>query len=617
MASKDKLKIQVPKLNNKDDTNLSNVSLTKTISIGSNQSVTSSPKKRKKLRAEQGLIPLIGIGVGAVISGDFFGWNYGLERGGFGGLIVSTIIVAIMYLCVALSLAEMSAIYPSAEGAFAFSRAAFGSYGGFLCGLSETIEYVLLVPVIFTGIGDHLNLLFQTNDENYKYLWWSLLALFYLILHLWGSKPTFLSNTIFTFLSLITLFLFWCVCISIISNDSPKEINQRIYNIPIDENFKDSNIFFPKGFYGIFTSLTFAAWFFIAVEELPLTGEDAINPKKNIPKALIWSIIILMITGFLTLIFSVSVPGGSFNISSTASPLVRAITAGLMNKCVNHNEDGEAVCNNSDLNCEWNIDEETCYDKKLSNIALAWDTCINLGTLIGLLTSCHAVIFAGGRQLMSLTRNGSFHPITNFDKITNSTPRIALAVDIILAYLITIITHSGFGKGVDFLLSLSVASACCSYLLSMFAFIKLRFINKNQYKNQYKSPFGIIGASYAAFISFTIFISFFVDIAVSLGVNTLIAVLTSFLSIYFLASLEFLCDCHWSSFSFCHRKSGKMRYNQYENRFIQIYHDNNNNILDENDELIINQANIEMDVANSENKNNEEIIEEEHIYTTT
>ena len=143
---------------------------------------------------------------------------------------------------------------------------------------------------------------------------------------------TFLSNTICTLLTLFTLFLFWFACLSIIINDDDDDINinKRIFNILPDKQFIDSTIFLPKGIYGIFTSLMYATWFFIAIEELPLAAEDAINPKKNIPKSLILSIIILTICSFLTLIFSVLVPGGSYNISNTGTPLVRALTAGYI-----------------------------------------------------------------------------------------------------------------------------------------------------------------------------------------------------------------------------------------------------------------------------------------------
>eukprot|EP01084_Bolivina_argentea_P297181 511931_1 len=197
------------------------------------------PIKQKKLEQTQRLKALIAIGVGAVISGDFFGWNYGLERGGFGGLIIATVVVCIMYIFVALSLAELSGMYPTAEGAFAFSRAAYGPYAGFLCGFSESVEYVLLVPVILTGLGDHFNVLFEVKDQNMKYLWWAIISILYLILHLWGPNPTFLTNVAFTSLSLFTLLLFGCACIGIFAGDSIEDINVRIYNIPVDLNYTD------------------------------------------------------------------------------------------------------------------------------------------------------------------------------------------------------------------------------------------------------------------------------------------------------------------------------------------------------------------------------------------
>eukprot|EP01083_Nonionella_stella_P289320 984558_1 len=125
------------------------------------------------------LLSLTALGVGAVISGDFFGWNFGLERGGFGGLIVATLLVGLMYVCVSLSLAELASMYPSAEGAFRFSRHALGPYAGFCCGLSESLEYVLLVPVIITGLGDQLNVLFNITVPEAQIGWWVLLCIFF------------------------------------------------------------------------------------------------------------------------------------------------------------------------------------------------------------------------------------------------------------------------------------------------------------------------------------------------------------------------------------------------------------------------------------------------------
>lgn len=46
--------------------------------------------EKRQLKPSAGWILLWAMGVGAVISGDFFGWNLGLAKSGFGGLLVAT-----------------------------------------------------------------------------------------------------------------------------------------------------------------------------------------------------------------------------------------------------------------------------------------------------------------------------------------------------------------------------------------------------------------------------------------------------------------------------------------------------------------------------------------------
>ncbi|KAJ3331897.1 hypothetical protein HDU76_001929 [Blyttiomyces sp. JEL0837] len=74
------------------------------------------------------LIELVAVGVAAVITGEFSGWNGALSYGGLGGLIAATWIAAVMYLCLSLCLAEMSVSIPVVGGGFAYSRIATSDY---------------------------------------------------------------------------------------------------------------------------------------------------------------------------------------------------------------------------------------------------------------------------------------------------------------------------------------------------------------------------------------------------------------------------------------------------------------------------------------------------------
>jgi ethanolamine permease len=74
----------------------------------------------RQLRRHAGLGSLWALGVGAVISGDFFGWNFGLAAGGFGGMLLATLIAVILYGGICASIAELAAALPHAGGAYSF-----------------------------------------------------------------------------------------------------------------------------------------------------------------------------------------------------------------------------------------------------------------------------------------------------------------------------------------------------------------------------------------------------------------------------------------------------------------------------------------------------------------
>jgi len=86
--------------------------------------------EKRELRRYAGLFSLWALGVAAVISGEFSGWNLGFNVGGWGGMFIGTIIITIMYLGLTYSIAEMSPALPHTGGAYSFARTAFGPWGG-------------------------------------------------------------------------------------------------------------------------------------------------------------------------------------------------------------------------------------------------------------------------------------------------------------------------------------------------------------------------------------------------------------------------------------------------------------------------------------------------------
>src|SRR3954466_2899084 len=124
--------------------------MTTTKSIGGAQykDVGAGYFEKRTLKRSAGVWGIWGLGVAAVISGEFSGWNFGTSTAGFGGMAIAVIIVIVMYFTMYFSIGEMAAAMPHTGGAYSFARAALGPWGGFITGLAESIEYVMTTAVV-------------------------------------------------------------------------------------------------------------------------------------------------------------------------------------------------------------------------------------------------------------------------------------------------------------------------------------------------------------------------------------------------------------------------------------------------------------------------------------
>ena len=162
--------------------------------------------EKRKLRKSAGWVLLWFLGVGAVISGDYFGWNFGLTAGGFWGLTIATVLMAIMYVCMVYSIAELSTALPHAGGFYSFTRNALGPFGGFVCGVTDTIEYVITPAVVVVGIGGYLNALVPAVP---LWLWWLIAYAIFVGINVQGVELTLKVGAIITILAVAVLAIFY------------------------------------------------------------------------------------------------------------------------------------------------------------------------------------------------------------------------------------------------------------------------------------------------------------------------------------------------------------------------------------------------------------------------
>lgn len=413
------------------------------------------------------------LGVGAVISGHFSGWNLGIGAGGWGGLFFAAIIIAIMYLGLIFSLAEMSPALPHTGGAYSFARSAMGPWGGFITGLAESIEYILTPAVIVFFIGSYLTSIFET-PAHLQPLWWILCYVLFVALNYVGVELSFKISVVVTLLALGVLAVFWVSAIPY------ADFSRWALNIAMGPDGKPMELpngggeFLPMGWAGVLAALPFAVWLFLAIEELPLAAEESVAPEKDMPKGLIFGMFTLSFSALLIIFLNASIGSrdagqlhGAYSLAMSAEPLL----------------DGFRVIYGTDI------------AKLLSLLAV-----------IGLIASFHTIIFAFGRQIYSLSRAGYYPAFMSITHGSRKTPHVALFTGALIG--LTVITAVWVARGATAaaatigatLLNMAVFGAMISYALQGISFILLRRRMPN-IERPYRSPLGIPGAALTVLIA--------------------------------------------------------------------------------------------------------------------
>ena len=422
--------------------------------------------EKRGLKRHARVWSLWALGVGAVISGHFSGWNFGIGQGGWGGLFIAAIVIAVMYLGLIFSLAEMSPALPHTGGAYSFARSAMGPWGGFITGLAESIEYIMTPAVIVFFIGSYLTGIFETPAAAQP-LWWIGCYVVFVALNYVGVELSFKISVVVTLLALAVLAIFW------ISAIPQMDFSRWALNIGVDadgalvELPEGGGAFLPMGFGGVLAALPFAVWLFLAIEELPLAAEESHDPQKDMPKGLILGLSTLIFSAVMIMFLNASIGGteegqmhGAFSLATSAEPLL----------------DGFRVIYGADI-------------AKL----------LALFAVIGLIASFHTIIFAYGRQIYSLSRAGYYPSFMSITHGSRKTPHVALftgtAIGLVVLLAVWFILGAERGGAVigGTLLNMAVFGAMISYAFQGASFILLRK-NMPHINRPYRSPLGIPGA---------------------------------------------------------------------------------------------------------------------------
>ncbi len=244
------------------------------------------------LKKPMGTAQIWALGVGAVITGEFFGWNGGLSEAGPTGMLIASLFVCALYMAWVLALSELSVAMPFAGGPLAYGRRAVGPWLGFVMGWSMFLEslFATIGTAIATGayVSFILNLLFTGLHPGLVTTSAALVTVALFALLQWiGAKEQARIMEWMTYGAIIALVWFWIACI-------PGVKLERILTEPL----------LMHGWAGVIKAIPFAIWWLVIIESVALAAEEAHEPHHSIPRGLTYAQITLIVLVVLTWFFA-------------------------------------------------------------------------------------------------------------------------------------------------------------------------------------------------------------------------------------------------------------------------------------------------------------------------
>ncbi|MCL5783286.1 MAG: amino acid permease [Candidatus Thermoplasmatota archaeon] len=250
-----------------------------------------------------GLPGALAVGVGGTIGGGIFVLVGKAAFGAGPAVILSFIIAFFAALLIAIPYAELACRFPLAGGAYAFTSQVLGRRWAMVAGWNYWGAYIFVSGYVTLGFGGYLDLL-TGIPETYGSL---LLVAVITTVNLAGIRSSGKVQVLLVILAMGSLLSFAALGIP--------HIHAR--------NFSP---FFPHGIGGVSSAALIAFLAFGGFDMIASAGEEVKNPERNLPAAIILTLLIVLIAYLAVTVVAVGTLPLSYLGNSTAPLSEVAVT---------------------------------------------------------------------------------------------------------------------------------------------------------------------------------------------------------------------------------------------------------------------------------------------------
>ena len=270
------------------------------------------------------LFQLTMLGVGCTIgTGIFVILGDAVSNAG-PGVVMSFGLAGITAALTALCFAELASAMPVAGSSYSYAYATMGELVAYLVGSCLVLEYGISASTIAVGWGQYF------NELSVDLLGWRLPPEI--------ANPPGVDGGLFNLPAVIACFLGGVLLIRGASESAGANALMVLAKLAVlamfvaigFTAFNSANLhpFMPQGFVGVGAAASSIFFSYIGIDSITTAGEEAKNPKRDLPLAIIFSLLIITAVYMLVSLAAVGAqPFGAFNNSEASlAQILRQIT---------------------------------------------------------------------------------------------------------------------------------------------------------------------------------------------------------------------------------------------------------------------------------------------------
>jgi basic amino acid/polyamine antiporter, APA family len=258
-----------------------------------------------RLARRLGTFDAVVIGLGSMIGAGVFAAFGPAARAAGNGLLVGLAIAALVAYCNATSSAQLAAIYPESGGTYVYGRRRLGQLWGFLAGWGFVIGKLASCAAMAMTFGSYASPSLARPLAIAAVI--ALTAVNYLGVH---------KTAALTKLIVVTVLLALIVVVGAVSFGGAMDLG-RVW--PLEGATP----------YGVLQSAGFLFFAFAGYARLATLGEEVIDPKRTIPRAIPIALGVTLLV-YAAVATSALLGAGASSIATAAAPLAAAVEAGSL-----------------------------------------------------------------------------------------------------------------------------------------------------------------------------------------------------------------------------------------------------------------------------------------------